>query len=128
MEEKTLKKVEKETKSFLKDVKDFIKNKNNGAIPAEWLMSLKLLETYYRQFLQVTYELEGLDSIVVDSRYGVVAHPLLKIQNTAAVRLEKMMSELGLSLKSATKLEVVKPVVEESPLTKFVKNKEVEKR
>lgn len=128
MDEKALKKVDKETKSFLKDVKDFIKEKNNGHIPAEWLMSLKLLETYYRQFLQVTYELEGLDTIVVDSRYGVVAHPLLKIQNTAAVRLEKMMSELGLSLKSATRLEIAKPVVEESPLTKYVKNKEIERR
>lgn len=124
----TNKRIERETKKFLKDVKNFITEKNNGTIPAEWMMSLRLLETYYRQFLQVTYELEGLESVIVDSRYGPTAHPLLKVQNTAAVRLEKMMSELGLSLKSATKLEIAKPVVEESPLSKFVKNKEVEKR
>lgn len=126
-EKKINKKVEKETKKFLKDVRDFIKNKNSGDIPSEWLMSLKLLETYYRQFLKTTYELESLDSVICDSRYGPTAHPLLKIQMQAAVRLEKMMSELGLSMKAAVKLDVVKPQVEESPLEAFVKNK-VEKR
>lgn len=123
-------KIDRETKKFLKDVRDFIRSKNNGDIPAEWSMSLMLLETYYRQFLQCTYELESLDSVVVNSRYGVVAHPLLKIQNTAAVRLEKYMSEMGLSLKSATKLDIAKPQIEESPLDKFVKKatNKVEKR
>lgn len=129
MDDQTKKKIERETNKFLKDVRKFITDKNNGVIPPEWAMSIRLLETYYRQFLQVTYELEGLESVIVDSRYGPTAHPLLKVQNTAAVRLEKMMSELGLSLKSATKLEIAKPVVEESVLTKFVKNKTgVEKR
>lgn len=127
MDESIKKKIERETNKFLKDVRTFITQKNSGQIPPEWSMSIKMLETYYRQFLQTTYELEALDSVICDSRYGPQPHPLLKVQNTAAVRLEKMMSELGLSMKSAVKLDIAKPVVEESPLEAFVKGK-VERR
>lgn len=122
-------KIERATNTFLKDVKKFITAKNNGVIPAEWSMSLKLLETYYRQFLQATAELEQLDSLTIEGKYGPQPHPTLKIQSQASVRLEKMMAELGLSLKSATKLDLAKPVAEQSVLSKFIKNNsKVEKR
>lgn len=124
---KNSKKIERETNKFMKDVRSFLEDKNNGVIPAEWLLSLRLLETYYRQFLQCTEELEKLDSVVTTSRYGPTPHPLLKVQTQAAVRLEKMMSELGLSMKAAVKLDVAKPQVETSPLEAFVQSK-IEKR
>ena len=121
------KKVEAKTKKFMKSVKEFLTVKGGGSIPSEWQLSLELLEMYYRQFMNISLQLEDEQSYVISSRYGVMPHPLLKIQNNAAIRLEKQMSELGLSLKSGKKLEVTDVKKEDSALDKFLK-KQVEKR
>ena len=86
-----------------------------------------LLETYYEQFITLSCEIEGLDSLVVDSRYGVVPHPLLAARDKAAIRLESLMKATGITFKEAAKLDIVETVQEESPLDAFIKNK-VEKR
>ena len=119
--------VNRETKKFMTSVKKFLTVKGGGSIPTEWSLSILLLETYYKQFLMATYQLEETDSLLVESRYGLVENGLLKIQSRAATRLEKQMSELGLSLKAGSKLGVTEPKKEESVLEKYMKGK-IEKR
>lgn len=126
-EEKRKKTITREAKKFLDAAEEFLKEKNGGALPPEWKCSLKMLEIWYRQFLQLTYEIEDLPSIIVQSRYGAVPSPLLNAQSACAIRVEKALSDMGLTFKSAAKLNVVTPKEEESVLEKFMKGK-VEKR
>ena len=72
-------------------------------------------------------EIDELDSLIVESRYGSVPHPLLAARDKAAIRLESMLKQVGCTFKEAARLDIVEPVSEESPLEAFVKNK-IEKR
>lgn len=126
---KNQKKIEKKVKKFMRAVKEFLKSKNGGDVPPEYECSLILLETYYEQFLQLSDELDSLDSYLVMGRYSEVPHPLLSARDKASVRLESLMKELGLTLRAQAKLEIVEPSKgEENPLESFIKNKRVEKR
>ena len=116
-----------ETKKFMRNVMKFLESKNGGEIPPEWEALLDMLQNFYEQYVQASNELLQLDSLVVDSRYGPQPHPLLKIQASASIQVQKLCSEFGLSMKQAQKLKVVEPPKEESPLDKFIKGK-VEKR
>lgn len=127
MSEKDAKKIEKRVKKFMKSVRDYLANKTGGQVENAWGCSLMLLEEYYRQFLQMTEEINNLDSLVAQSRYGAVPHPLLAARDKAAVRLEAAMKSCGITFKEAAKMEVIEPVVEDSALDVFLKNK-VEKR
>lgn len=130
---KTIKeKTEAKTKKFLKAVNTFLAEKNGGKIPAEWSASLEMLENYYYQFTALSLEIAELDTLLVQSRYGVVPSPLLQAQNQASARLESIMKQLGLTLKSAKGLEIIEPQKKKSALDKFLegtmKNKDVEVR
>jgi hypothetical protein len=126
MSEKESKKVEKKVKKFMKSVRAFLTEKS-GSVRAEWECSLILLETYFEEFLMLTMEIESLDSLLSENRYGVIPHPLLNARDKSAIRLEGLLKSLGCTFKEATKMDIVEPVVEESPLDAFVKNK-IEKR
>mgnify|MGYP003420147655 FL=1 len=121
-EEKRDNKIKKQTKKFMDSVRAFLTRKS-GSVEDSWECSLMLLETYYKQFLELSDEIDGLDRLVVDSRYGVVPHPLLAARDKAAIRLEAMMKSCGITFKEAAKMEVIEPVAEESVLEKFVKKK-----
>jgi hypothetical protein len=121
------KRITKQVKKFMKSVKEFLMSKNGGKIPPEWGCSLMMLETYYSQFIRLTYEIDGLPSLIEQTRYGAAPSPLLKARDTTAVRLESLMKAFGLTMKSAMGMEIVEPVAEESVLDKFLKDK-IEKR
>lgn len=114
------KKVQLKTKTFVKAAREFLKSKNNGNINPEWEASLMLLEEYFKTFLQLTYELEGLDSLLTES--GKLT-PLYGARDIAARRLEFIMRELGLTFKSQLKMELTEAVEEESPINQFIKGK-----
>ena len=120
-------KVERKVKSFMKVVRKFLASKNGGDVAPEWECSLMMLETYYNQFIRLSQEIDKLDSIIEDSRYGKQPSPLLKARDATAVRLEALMKALGLTLKSALTMDIAEPIQVESPLEAFVKNK-IEKR
>lgn len=120
-------KVERKVKSFMKVTRDFLASKNGGEVAPEWECSLVMLETYYKQFLVLTYEIDSLDSIIEVGRYGPQPSPLLKARDTAATRLEALMKQLGLTLKAALSMDIAEPVIEDSPLDKFIQDK-IEKR
>jgi len=125
---KTLdKRVKRQVKAFMKSVKEFLMSKNGGKIAPEWACSLLMLETYFEQFIRLTEEINSLDSLIEETRYGAAPSPLLKARDTTAVRLESMLKQLGLTLKSALTMDIAEPVKEESPLEQFVKGK-IEKR
>lgn len=121
------KQVNKKVKDFMKVVKDFLASKNGGEVAREWQLSLDMLEVYYRQFWQLTYEIDSLDSLIETTRYGKAPSALLSARDKTAVRLDSLMKSLGLTLKSALTMEIVEPVAEESVLDKFLKDK-IEKR
>lgn len=121
------KKVEKKTKEFMKYVNQFLASKSGGSVPPEWQCSLMLLEEYYKMFIGLTEEISQLDSLIIVGRYGEAPNALLAARDKAAVRLESIMKQLGLTLKAASTMEIIEPVVEESPLESFVKGK-IEKR
>ena len=64
----------------------------------------------------------------MQSKYGKVINPLIGARDAAARRLESMMGNLGLHLKSAIKLDVAEVETEESPLQTFLSSGAVEKR
>lgn len=126
MSEKDTKRVEKRVKKFMKSVRSFLAEKS-GSVRPEWECSLILLETYFEEFLMLTIEIENLDSLLQDSRYGTQPHPLLGARDKSAIRLEGLLKSLGCTFKEASKMDIVEPIAEESPLEAFVKNK-IERR
>ena len=126
MSEKEQKKVDKRVKKFMKSVRAFLVEKS-GSVRPEWECSLLLLETYLEEFMVFSIELEKLESIVTVGRNGEQPHSLFGARDKAAVRIEGLLKSLGCTFKEAAKMEVIEPVVEDSPLEAFMKNK-VEKR
>ena len=116
-------KVDRMTKKFMKSICEFLAVKGGGSVRPEWELSITLLEAYYRQFCELNLQISQLDSFVCDSRYGLVPHPLLSCRDKASVRLEALMKEMGITLKSGIKLNVVEAKKEESVLDRYLKGK-----
>ena len=116
-----------ETKKFMRNVEKFLEEKNGGTIPPEWEALLDMLRNFYEQYIKATQELLTVESLTVASRYGVVPHPLLKIQAQASAQVQKLCAEFGLSMRQAQKMKIVEPKTEETVLDKFMKGK-VERR
>ena len=92
--------LKRKTNAFLNSVREFLKKKTGGdSVPPEWECSLMLLEEYYKQFTKLSMEIEKLDRLVVQSRYGEVPNPLLAARDKSAVRLESLMKNLGITFK-----------------------------
>ena len=120
-------KVERKVKAFMKVVRKFLASKNGGEMAPEWECSVMMLEVYYEQFIRLCEEISNLDSLIEVGRYGPQPSPLLKARDATAIRLEALMKQLGMTLKSALSMDIAEPIQEESPLESFVKNK-IEKR
>lgn len=125
--EEIKKKVEKETKKFMKSVRTFLATKAGGVVPTEWECSIMLMESYYKQFMELDLMIQQMDSIIVEGRYGPQVSPLCQARDKASTRLEVQLKEMGITMKSAIKLNVVDAKKEESVLEKFL-GKKIEKR
>ncbi len=124
MEQSELKKIDKKQKKFMKVVRDYLTTKGGGSLPPEWELSIDLLDNYYRQYLIACAEMEGLDSWYVQTERGkgYKEHPVLLIRDKAAIRLERLMSQMGLTLKSGKTLGTTEIKKEETELDKFIKS------
>jgi hypothetical protein len=120
-------KVDRKVKAFMKVVRKFLASKNGGEVAPEWECSVMMLEVYYEQFIRLCEDISNLDSLIEVGRYGPQPSALLKARDATAIRLEALMKQLGLTLKSALTMDIAEPIQEESPLESFVKNK-IEKR
>lgn len=128
MKDNTMKrKVAKKTNEFMKATRAFLSTKagfsDGKTVPAEWEISLIMLETYFAEFYELTLKIEEMDSLIEESRYGPRPAQILTIRDKAAIRLEALMKELGLGLKSAIRMNVIEPKKKVSAVEKFIKNK-----
>lgn len=120
--------VEKSTKEFMTAARKFLATKAGGnEVPPEWEISLLMLETYYKEFLELTYRIDELDSLTIVGRYGEVANPILGVRDKACARLESLLKQMGMTMKSGINLGVTDAKPEESVLDKYMKSK-IEKR
>lgn len=117
------KKVEKQLKKFMRVVRDYLTVKGGGEFPPEWTLSTDLLETFYRQFLCSCAEIEKLDCLYIPTGRsgGMKEHPLLSIRDKAAIRIEGLMKQMGLTMKSGLQLGTTDVKKAESPLDTFFK-------
>lgn len=117
------KKVDARVKKFMDVVERFLASKNGGEIAPEWSLSIDMLRVYYGQFIRLSMEIDALPSLIETTRYGAAPSPLLKARDTTAVRLESLMKQLGLTLKSALTMDIAEPVQEQSALERYVQDK-----
>lgn len=131
MDERTKKRIDKKTKEFMKSARSFLLAKAGGVeIPAEWELSIYMLEIYFKQFLELNEEISAMDTILVQSKYGLIVSPLCSARDKAAVRLESLMKQMGMTMKSGKQLGATDIKKEESPLDLYLKsqNQKIEKR
>ena len=118
-------KVDREVKKFMKAAREFaMERSGTDTVPAHWEISLLLLQTYFREFLELTYKVELLDSLTIVGRYGETPHPLLGVRDKAAMRLESTLKEMGMTMKAAKAVGALKPEEkkeEDSALDNFLK-------
>lgn len=126
MAEKNIYKVkaERQTKKFMKSARAFLATKLTGSpdgeIPDEFELNLILLESYYKTFIQLNLEIDDMDSIVIDGKYGSCLSPLCAARDKACVRLESLMKSMGLTLKAGKVLGTTEVKKKESPLDVFL--------
>ena len=130
MENSVKVKAERETKKFMKDVNSYLAKKAGGKVPPEWACSCRLLGEYYKQFITLTTLIESLDDYFVPSKYGNVLNPLFGARDAAARRLERLMVQMGMTLKEANRMDMIDVAEEDdSPLATFLTGKDkIEKR
>ena len=130
MENNVKVKAERETKKFMKDVNSYLAKKAGGKVPPEWACSCRLLCEYYKQFITLTTLIESLDDYFVPSKYGNVLNPLFGARDAAARRLERLMVQMGMTLKEASRMDMIDVAEEDdSPLATFLTGKDkIEKR
>ena len=126
-DEKYKQKIKRDTKNYMKSVREFLKNQNNGEVPFEFECSLLMLETYYSQFLELNYEISKMDRIIVPSRYGDIPSPILHARDTCVAKLDMILKSVGCTFKEQTKMKITEPKTQESPIQAFLKGK-IEKR
>ena len=116
------KKVSKQVRKFIKIVNNFLSTKGGGTFPKEWTLSRDLLETYYHQFLTACAEIEQLGCLYIETNRGSQKeHPLLSIRDKAAIRIEGLMKQMGLTMKSGLQLGTTDVQKAETPLDLFFK-------
>lgn len=130
MENNVKVKAERETKKFMRDVNSYLAKKAGGKVPPEWACSCRLLGEYYKQFITLTTLIESLDDYFVPSKYGNVLNPLFGARDAAARRLERLMVQMGMTLKEASRMDMIDVAEEDdSPLATFLTGKDkIEKR
>lgn len=120
--------VDTNAKKFMKAARKFLAAKSGGTdVPTEWEISMIMLETYYKEFLHLTIKIEQLDSLTIQSRYGEAPNPILTVRDRAAARLESLLKQMGMTMKSSVSMGAVEPQREITPLDTFLK-KQIEKR
>ena len=119
-------KAKKDTRKFIKNVRDFIKE-HSGEESPQLEVSLLMIENYFYEFLFLSMKIENMDSIIIAGRYGEQTTPLIAARDKAATRLESMLRESGLTLKSASKIPQAKNK-EKTILEQFMSPGKVEKR
>lgn len=129
-DEQIKKKVDLRAKKFMRSANKFLATKaGSDEVPVEWEVSLIMLETYFKEFYELTIRIEQLDKLTIQGRYGEAPNPILTVRDRAAARLESLLKQMGMTMKSAFNMDAIEPQKEETPLDVFLKKQtNVEKR
>ena len=111
----------------MKSAKTFLATKltgnPNGEIPPEFELNLILLESYYKTFIMLQLEIDDMDTIVEQGRYGLQVSPVCNARDKACVRLESLMKQMGLTLKSGKVIGTTEVKKEQSALERYLEGK-----
>lgn len=104
---------------YIKTVIDYLKKADK--LNAVDLGTLHLLASSYDQYLKATERVNKEGLTVAGSRNMIVAHPCVRIAKDAKATCLSIMSEMGLTLKSRSKLTSLDADSQDSPLKEFMK-------
>lgn len=117
----------KKTTAYMKNVREYLKERNGGKLEKVWDLDLDQLSEYYYTYIYLSEQIRLLPALTVKSRYGDVPAPLLSARDKVAYRLEALQKSMGLSLKAGKQMNMVEPVREESAVEAFLKGKLTDK-
>ena len=120
-------KADRQSNKFMKSARAFLATKltgnADGDIPPEFELNLTLLESYYKTFIMLQMEIDDMDSIVTEGRYGPMVSPVCAARDKACVRLESLMKQMGLTLKAGKMIGTTEVKKEQSVLERYMSGK-----
>ena len=122
-EEELKKEIQKRTKAFMKSCRAFLADKTGSEeVPPELELSLMMLESYFKEFMELTAKIDKLPSLTIMGRYGETPNPILNVRDKAAARLESLMKATGLTVRTQQQMGFNKPEKEGSALEKWMES------
>lgn len=114
--------LELEAQAYIKDVLSMLEQ--NGIMEDVDEAAIQMLAYNYSTFIKASKIIEEQGLTVISDRGNIAEHPAVKIGRDAQTQALKVMAEFGLTAKSRSKLPKL-TTVEESPLEKFIKSRNV---
>lgn len=104
---------------YIKSVIDFLKK--NDKLNEVDFGSLYILADSYSQYLKASERVDVEGMTVPGSRSSLIPHPCIKIAKDSKSTCITLMSDMGLTLKSRSKISALDTDNEDSPLSEFMK-------
>lgn len=105
---------------YIRKVIDYLKKSDKLNVIDEG--SLYILCDSYNQYLKASARVDEEGLTVSGSRNMIVAHPCVRIAKDAKATCLSIMQEMGLTIKSRSKMNVLDSETEKSPLEAFLLN------
>ncbi len=108
------------TLEYIKSVIDYLKK--NDKLNTVDNGTIHLLATSYDQYLKATELVNEQGLVIPGAKNSVIPHPGIRIAKDAKSMCLNLMTAMGLTLKSRTKLNQIDPDTEDTPLTELMKS------
>lgn len=109
-----------DTERYIHKVIDYLKKADKLNAIDEG--TIHLLASSYDQYLKATDLVNTQGLVVPGAKNSVIPHPAVRIAKDAKSMALNIMVQMGLTLKSRTKLNQIEPDAEDSPLTELMKS------
>lgn len=94
----------KQTTKYINKIRSYIVSKYGGVSP-QWELSLNMLESNIATFVECD-KILAREGYIVSGARGLMVHPAAMLRDKALIRIEKLLTEYGLTPKAEKKLEV----------------------
>ena len=115
--------IQPESKVLISNVIDLLNSK--GLIEKVDDATLLMLAYNYSTFLEASRIIKEEGLTITSDRGNIAEHPAVKIARDAQVLILKVMTELGLTVKSRNKISGNNEKEEETPFENFIKQSKV---
>ncbi len=105
---------------YIKSVIDYLKK--NDKLNNVDTGTIHLLATSYEQYLKANEIIDEMGLVVPGAKNSVIPNPAVRIAKDAKSMCLNLMTAMGLTLKSRTKLNQIDPDTEDSPLAELMKS------